>query len=86
MSLSDDDIKKLAGQLTEHIDISIHDKCKFTDISLEDLEEAIKFYKNFNRVMEEGKLTLWKTLVIGLTTGTTGLMLLGIYHKFKDGM
>ena len=86
MSLSEDDIKKLAVQLTEHIDISIHDKCKFTDISVEDLEEAIKFYKNFNKIVEEGKITLWKTIIIGLTTGTSGLILLGIWHKIKEGM
>ena len=49
MSLSEEDIKKLAMQLTEHIDISIHDKCKFSSINLDDLEEAIKFYKNFNK-------------------------------------
>ena len=86
MGLSEDDIKKLAIQLIEHIDISIHDKCKFTDISVEDLEEAIKFYKNFNKVVEEGKITLWKTIIIGLTTGTGGLILLGIWHKIKEGM
>ena len=86
MSLSEDDIKKLAVQLTEHIDISIHDKCKFTEISLEDLEETIKFYKNFNKLVEESKITLWKTVIIGLTTGTAGLIMLGVYHKIKEGL
>lgn len=86
MSLSEEDIKKLAVQLADNIDIRIHDKCKFNGISVEDLEEAIKFYKNFNRLVEEGKITLWKTIIIGLTTGTTGLIILGIYHKIKDGM
>lgn len=86
MPLSEEDIKKLALQLADNIDIKIHDKCKFNSINVEDLEEAVKFYKNFNKIMEEGKITLWRTLIIGLTTSTVGLILLGLYHKIKNGI
>ena len=86
MSLSEEDIKKLAVRLSANIDIKLHDNCKFTNIDPEDLEEVVKFYKNFNKIVEEGKITLWKTLVIGITTGTMSLILLGIWHKIKEGM
>lgn len=50
----------------------IHSKCKFGEVKVEDMEEAIKFYTNFNKFMEESKTTVWKTL---LTLGVSGLMI-----------
>ena len=81
-SVTDADIEHIVRRINEtrHLD------CRFESIKTEDLEEAIKFYKNFNKFMSESGSTIWKAfLVLGLT-GALGLIMLGIYAKIKQGI
>lgn len=81
-NLTDEDVEFIVRK----INASRHLDCRFDTIDAEDLEEAIKFYKNFNRFMSESGNTIWKAfLVLGLT-GTLGLIMLGIYAKIKQGI
>lgn len=81
-NLTDEDIE----HIVRRINASRHLDCRFYSIDSEDLAEAIKFYKNFNKFMAESGNTIWKAfLVIGLG-GTIGLVVLGIYAKIKQGI
>ena len=82
MPLTEDEIKKLALELNSLLED--HTKCKFGSICVEDLEEAVKFYKNFNAAMESGKKTFFTTIIALISTGTVGLLILGFYYKIKE--
>lgn len=79
-TLSDEDIKALA--------VAIHEQaghnCRFSNIKQEDLDEAVKFYKNWNRVMCESKTSVRKTLINIVICGGSGLLVLGFYSAIKD--
>ena len=81
-TLTDADI----DAIVDHINKSKHLDCRFDSISLDDLEEAIKFYKNFNKFMSESSSTIWKALLVLGVGGTIGLMLLGAYAKIKENI
>ena len=81
-NLTDEDIE----HIVRRINASRHLDCRFEYIKTEDLEETIKFYKNFNKFMSESGNTIWKAfLVIGLGV-IVGLVVLGIYAKIKQGI
>lgn len=81
-SLTDADIDHIVARINEtrHLD------CRFDKIEVEDLEEAVKFYKNFNRLMAESGTTMWKAFLVLVLTGTISLVILGIYAKVKHGI
>ena len=81
-TLTDADINAIVDQINK----SKHLDCRFESISVDDLEEAIKFYKNFNKFMSESSSTIWKALLVLGVGGTIGLMLLGAYAKIKENI
>lgn len=81
-SLTDADISAIVDQINK----SKHLDCRFDSISLDDLEEAIKFYKNFNKFMSESSSTIWKALLVLGVGGTIGLIILGAYAKIKENI
>lgn len=81
-SLTDADIEEIVEQINK----SKHRDCRFESISVDDLEEAIKFYKNFNAFMADSKCTIWKALLVLGVGGTIGLMILGAYAKIKENI
>ena len=81
-TLTDADINEIVHQ----INTSKHLDCRFESISVEDLEEAVKFYKNFNKFMSESSATIWKALLVLGVGGTVGLIVLGAYAKIKENI
>lgn len=81
-NLTDADIKELVSQ----INASRHLDCRFGTISNDDLEEAVEFYKNFNKLMTESGNTIWKTVLVLGVGGLCSLILLGIYSKIKENI
>ena len=82
--LTDEEIQKLAVEVSNNISLNIHGNCTFKDINPNDLEEAVKFYKNFNSMMEDGKRTMLKTIISLSITGLFVLIAAGTVSKFKD--
>ena len=81
-SLTDADIEEIVEQINK----SKYLDCRFEAISVEDLEEAVKFYKNFNKFMSESSTTIWKALLVLGVGGTIGLIVLGVYAKIKENI
>ena len=81
-TLTDADIEEIVEQINK----SKHLDCRFETISVDDLEEAVKFYKNFNSFMAESKGTIWKALLVLGVGGTIGLIVLGAYAKIKENI
>ena len=81
-SLTDADIAEIVAQINK----SKHLDCRFESISVDDLEEAIKFYKNFNTFMAESRGTIWKALLVLGVGGTFGLIILGVYAKIRENI
>jgi len=85
--LSKEDLEGFDGTeeaLVEAFKINTHENCRFDQIKVEDLEEAVNFYKNFNKLMSESGSILWKTF---LMTGAGGLLVilwLGFVSKIKQ--
>ena len=78
-NLTDADIEALVVQINH----AKHLNCRFDNISNGDLEEAVKFYKNFNSFMEESKSTIWKAILTLGVGGTIVLLGLGLLTKLK---
>ena len=76
-NLTEEDIDALVKKINEvkHLD------CRFSTISNGDLEEAVEFYKNFNKLMAESGSTIWKTVLVLGVGGLCSLILLGVYSK-----
>ena len=81
-NLTADDIE----ELVHRINASKHLDCRFHGISNTDLEEAVEFYKNFNKLMAESGNTIWKTVLVLGVGGLCSLILLGIYSKIKQNI
>ena len=81
-NLTDADIEELVIQ----INASRHMDCRSDAISSSDLEEAVEFYKNFNKLMAESGSTIWKTVLVLGVGGLCSLILLGIYSKIKENI
>ena len=81
-TLTDADIDEIVHQINK----SKHLDCRFEGISVEDLEEAVKFYKNFNAFMADSRNTIWKALLVLGVGGTIGLIVLGVYAKIKENI
>ena len=81
-NLTENDI----DEIVRRVNLSRHLDCRFDNIEEEDLQEAVKFYKNFNKLISDSGTTIWRAfLVLGLTTAM-GLIVLGIYAKIKQGI
>ena len=78
-NLTDADIEALVVQINH----AKHLNCRFDNISNGDLEEAVKFYKNFNSFMDESKSTIWKAILTLGVGGTIVLLGLGLLTKLK---
>lgn len=81
-NLTDADI----DELVKKINASKHLDCRFNKITDTDLEEAVEFYKNFNKLMAESGNTIWKTLLVLGVGGLASLFLLGVYSKIKQNL
>ena len=79
-TLSDEDIRAIVNAMVGGTE---HNPCRFTDTSPDDLHEAIMFYKKFNRMIEDSQGVVWKTFLALITTGTFGLLILGVIAKMK---
>lgn len=81
-NLTDDDIDALVAALRKQAGHT----CRFDNIRGEDLGAAIDFYKNFNKIVSEGKSTARKTLVVITVTSAVGMAVAGAIVKFKDAI
>ena len=81
-NLTNEDIEEIVRQVNQ----SKHLDCRFTNISTDDLEEAVEFYRNFNKLMAESGSTIWKTVLVLGVGGVCSLLLLGIYSKIKNSI
>jgi len=59
-------------------------KVWFESIKEDDLEEAVTFYKNFNKLMAESGTTIRTTIIVLGVGGIGTLLLLGIFSKIKS--
>jgi hypothetical protein len=55
--------------------------CRFDTIERNDLEEAVRFYRNFNTMMEDSKKTIRNTFLGILVLIFVGLMTEGFWGK-----
>ena len=76
---SDADIEKLVETINEQ-----HSMCRFGEIGLEDMRESIKFYKNFNRLVDDSGNLVWKTILVTGIGGGLTLIWLGIISKIRQ--
>ena len=81
-NLTDADIQELVNQINN----AKHLNCRFNNITNGDLEEAVKFYKNFNSFMEDSKSTIWKAILVLGVGGTITLLILGFISKVKSNL
>jgi hypothetical protein len=81
-NLTEADIDALVKKINEvkHLD------CRFDRIASTDLEEAVEFYKNFNKLMTESGNTIWKTVLVLGVGGVASLILLGVYSKIRQNI
>lgn len=79
--LSDEEIDAIASAIVE----KSHGNCKFINITPDDVSEAVKFYKNFNSVVENSKKTVLNTIIIVIITGLIGLTTYGAVVKINKG-
>lgn len=77
--LTDADVVALAKELDR---IRSHE-CRFDELDPDDLREAIDFYKNFNRIMDEAKFTTFKVVLTLGVTGLAALLVLGLSAKLR---
>jgi hypothetical protein len=81
-NLTDEDIKAITDALyaeDNHI-------CRFENIKAEDMREAVKFYKNFNSVLQESGSIVRKTIIVIGVSGLVTIIGLGIMSKIKQLM
>jgi len=76
-NLTNEDIDAIVAALIR----SHTESCRFSTIDPEDLSEAIKFYKNFNKMVSEGKSTIMKAVLILIIGGFAGIVWLGFVTK-----
>jgi hypothetical protein len=77
--LSDEDIAAIVAALKKE-----DHECRFSNITKEDLDEAVKFYKNFNKVIGDTNRTILKTITVIGITGLASLLVLGAISKIKQ--
>lgn len=75
--ISDEDIERIiqAAQY-RHPDV-----CRFDTIKREEMEEAVRFARNFNQMMEDSKRTVRNTLLGIVVLIIVGLMTEGFWEK-----
>jgi len=78
-NLTDADVANIVNALND----SKHTECRFGDIEVDDLKEAVQFYKNFNKLMADSGSTIWKTVLVLGVGGVCSLLLLGFWTKVR---
>jgi len=77
-TLSDADIELLIERFKE---VQKHeDECRFKSITPEQLQEAVKFYQNFNQIAETSKGVILKTVLTVGVSGVIAIFILGVTH------
>lgn len=72
-NLTDDDV----AAIVEAISNQNHHACRFSRIDTEVMEEAIKFYQKMNKIMDDSKGIVGKTILVLLVTALCGIMFSG---------
>ncbi len=81
-TLTEDDIKAITDALysdENHI-------CRFESIRTNDMQEAVKFYQHFNKMMEESGSVIRKTFLVLGIGGLVTLVGMGLIVKVKSMM
>lgn len=78
--LADEDIKALVDEIERR---QVH-TCRFDSIKAADMEESIRFYKNWNKAFEESKSTVLKTLLTLLVTALVAALGVGSWSKLRQ--
>jgi F420-0:gamma-glutamyl ligase len=81
-NFTDEDIVALVRTVISNTEHS----CRFDRINPDDLDEAVKFYKNFNKIVTEGTTTARKTLVVITITSAVGIAVAGFFDKIKEAV
>lgn len=85
-SLTNEDIQEILRAFEESRD-SLPHICRFGDVSKEDFEESVKFYKHWNTSLASGKSVAAKTLIVLIVTFLVGSAAVGavvaIFSKGK---
>jgi len=91
-SLTEDDIDLIKTIVESVIHVkeanSPHtvESCRFDTIQKEDLEEAVKFYKNINTILDDSKKTIRQTILKSLILGVCTLIFLGSVSKIRNAL
>lgn len=81
-NLSPVDISAITKSIMEATAAANHaEHCRFLSISPEEMAECVKFFRNWNEIMESSKKTIRNTLLVLGVTGLFGLMGLGFWMK-----
>lgn len=81
-SISDADIERIVERLIEKRQHA--DDCRFDDVSVDDLREAVLFAKNFNHAMSSSKKLVWNTILVLGVGGVFTLICIGFVMKVKE--
>ena len=76
MVLTDADIKAIANEIV----LMQMQHCRY-DITPERMEAAVRFFENFNAIVEDSKSTIRKTLLTAIVLFILGLVGLGAGYK-----
>lgn len=76
-TLTEDDIEAIALAVCK---LQVTPPCE-CPVDVEDLREAIRFFKNVNDFLDGSKRTVWNTILTLTVVGIIGLVSLGIWHK-----
>jgi len=60
------------------------EECRFATITLDDMEEAVKFYRSVNKILDESKTTVRKTVLVFVIGSIFTILGLGVVFKIKD--
>lgn len=73
--LTDEDLEAVVRAVAK---IAEHRPCQFAGTDPRAMEEAIKFYKSMNKILEDSKGVAGKTLIVLIVTGLFGILVSGI--------
>jgi uncharacterized membrane protein YecN with MAPEG domain len=77
--LSDEDITAIVEEIDRQ-----HLSCRYGDIPVQDMKEAVRFFKNFNETIESSKSVMWKTFIVIFSTGFITFLGWAIIAKIRD--
>jgi hypothetical protein len=79
--ISDESVARIAAAISQD---KGHTDCRFSDIELDDMREAVNFVKNFNVAMRDSRTVVRRFFLVASLTAGSGYMVYGYWAKITD--